>query len=417
MDDSTGSFDSWSAAGKCAKLRPTSPPLVMEDVPMKTRRQFLATGLALPVLPATASAAFLGPQTAPPTTAPARSAQVPLQYRRIGRTDIEATTVSMGCMVTSDASVIERAADMGVRLFDTARVYQKGNNEPLVGAALKSRRNKVFIVSKSTAGTKEEALKNLDESLAALGTDHLDIWHLHAKKAPEDLNDGLLEAQKLAREQGKIRYAGVSFHQNHEAMIDAVLAKKAFDVVLLSYNFSMKDRLDSRLQSLHDAGIGVIGMKVMAGAYPNKERLRESGAALAALRWTLRKPVVHTTIPSMTDMDQLEENLKAMAAPFAPEDEKTLAAHLEEIKPLYCRMCGECTGVCPKGLPVADMLRFLSYADGYGQYPLGREHFTSLSAEQQAVRCGDCPTCAVECRNGVAVVARLSRAQELFARA
>ena len=153
---------------------------------MKTRRQFLATGLALPVLPAAASAALLGPQDAPKTASPAAAAPgaVPLQYRRIGKTDIEATTVSMGCMVTSDASVIERAADMGVRLFDTARGYQKGNNEPLVGAALKSRRNKVFIVSKSTAGTKEDALKNLDESLAALGTDHLDIWHLHAKRTP-----------------------------------------------------------------------------------------------------------------------------------------------------------------------------------------------------------------------------------------
>ena len=77
-------------------------------------------------------------------------------------------------------------------------------------------------------------------------------------------------------------------------------------------------------------------------------------------------------------------------------------------------MCGQCDGPCPKGLPVADMVRFVMYADGYGQFPLGREHFLRMSAEQQNVRCGDCATCAVHCPNGVHVAARLSRAQDFL---
>jgi predicted aldo/keto reductase-like oxidoreductase len=78
-------------------------------------------------------------------------------------------------------------------------------------------------------------------------------------------------------------------------------------------------------------------------------------------------------------------------------------------------MCGSCDGVCAKGLPVADMLRYLTYADGYGQFALGREHFQLLSTELKEVRCGDCEKCSIQCPNGVQVTGRLQRAQEMFA--
>ncbi|MEJ2081754.1 MAG: hypothetical protein P8Y94_06170, partial [Acidobacteriota bacterium] len=64
---------------------------------------------------------------------------------------------------------------------------------------------------------------------------------------------------------------------------------------------------------------------------------------------------------------------------------------------------------------VSDVLRYLTYAEGYGQYELGRENFLSMSGELQQVRCGDCESCHVQCPHGVQVVRRLSRAQELFA--
>jgi predicted aldo/keto reductase-like oxidoreductase len=104
-----------------------------------------------------------------------------------------------------------------------------------------------------------------------------------------------------------------------------------------------------------------------------------------------------------------------MGSRLSPSDEKVLAAHLEMIRPVYCRMCGQCGGTCQKGLPVADVLRFLTYADGYGQFALGRERFKELAAEHKAVRCGDCAECTVQCPHGVQVAERLARAQELFA--
>jgi LSD1 subclass zinc finger protein len=114
-------------------------------------------------------------------------------------------------------------------------------------------------------------------------------------------------------------------------------------------------------------------------------------------------------------MEQLDEDMRAMTVPFGKADEDVLAAQLEHIRPLYCRMCGQCDTVCPKGLPVADVLRYLSYAEGYGQYQLGRESFMTLPREARDVRCSSCSTCSVECPNGVRVAERLARAQELFA--
>jgi uncharacterized protein len=381
------------------------------------RREFIVAGLALPVA---AEAAIDTPKPAtPPALAPAVGKPPVIRKRKLGKTGMEVSEVAFGCMITSDQSVIERAADLGVNLFDTARVYQGGNNERLVGAALKGRRDKVYVTSKTVAPNKAEALAHLDESLKQLDTDHVDIWYLHAKSKAADLTDDLLEAQAVAKQQGKIRFAGVSCHSGHAEVIPAAIAKK-LDVVLLTYNFTMADRNDALMQSLHDAGVGVVAMKVMAGgrgpeAKAMHDKLAAQGGMLAALKWALRNPFVHATIPSTTDMAQLDENLRAMAEPWAPADQQKLVTRLEQIRPDYCSMCGQCEGTCPKGLPVADVLRYLTYAEGYGQFALGREHWNAMPAAVRDVRCGECSSCPVACPHGVHVVRRLSQAQELFA--
>jgi uncharacterized protein len=136
---------------------------------------------------------------------------------------------------------------------------------------------------------------------------------------------------------------------------------------------------------------------------------------LAALKWVLKNKNIGVAIPSITDMEQLEENLKACSDTFSDSDQKILTAHLRDIRPLYCSMCYQCDGKCPKGLPVADMLRYLAYAEGYGEFQLGRESFLSLPKEIKKVRCASCAECAIKCPNGVKVAQRLKIAQELFA--
>jgi predicted aldo/keto reductase-like oxidoreductase len=389
-------------------------------MPDSSRRNFLLTGLAVPAAASAArSSADDQKQAAPPRAA---IASPQLRYRILGETGLRVTSVGFGCMVTSDGSVIERAADIGITYFDTARGYQGGNNERMVGAALKGKRQNITLSSKTHSATKEAALADLDTSLRELGTDHLDIWYLHAKEKPADVTDELIDAQQTAKKAGKIRFAGVSTHKGQAELIPALIANPHIDVILTAYNFSMGQTLDPVIAAAHAAGKGVVAMKVMAGglrlAKPgNKlyDTFKRDGALVAALRWVLKSPDVDTTIPSMTDMDQLEENLKAMTGGFSKSDETLLARQLEHIAPLYCRMCGQCDGSCAKGLPVADILRCLTYADGYGQFSLGRERFLELPAEVAQVRCGSCSSCTVDCPHGVRVSERLARAQELFA--
>jgi predicted aldo/keto reductase-like oxidoreductase len=348
-----------------------------------------------------------------------------LEFRMLGNTGMKVTSVGFGCMITSDPSVIERAIDLGVNYFDTARVYQGGNNERMVGAALRGHRDQVYLSTKSVARDKAGLLAHLDTSLKELGTDHVDIWYLHSYQKPEDIKDELLEAQEIAKQQGKIRFKGISSHINQAAVMRGALAKKHFDVFLVSYNFAMDQGLGPALAEAKQAGVGIVGMKVMAGGYREmpfypttpawRERMQKDGAILAALKWVLKNKDVDTTIPSMVDHDQLLENVRAMAEPFNPADEKMLTAQLERIGPIYCRMCNSCEGQCREGLPVADVLRYLMYADGYRQFALGRQEFLNLSEENRAVRCQDCPGCTVNCPNGVRVAHRLRRAQELFA--
>ncbi|HZT34155.1 MAG TPA: aldo/keto reductase [Bryobacteraceae bacterium] len=380
-----------------------------------SRRNFLAAGLALPVA-ASATRSGDASAAAPPL------AETGLRYRTLGSTGLKVTSVGFGCMITSDASVIQRAADLGINYFDTARGYQGGNNERMVGAALKGKRQNVVLSSKTHAASREAALADLDTSLRELGTDYLDIWYLHGKTSPEQVTPELLEAQQAAKKAGKIRFAGVSTHGGQPRLMPALAATPQVDVILTSYNFTMDPGMDDLLAAAARAGKGVVAMKVMAGGFrrvkPSDklyQTFKKEGAMLAALKWVLRNPHVHTTIPSMTDMDQLDDNWKAMAARFTADDEGLLAKQTRYIAPLYCRMCGECADACPQGLPVADMLRFLTYAEGYGQFALGREHFRELPARVARVRCGECPTCPVTCPFGVKVAERLARAQELFA--
>jgi uncharacterized protein len=378
-----------------------------------TRRGFLTAGLAA----AGASAIHLNGADAAPGEAR------PLPRQKLGSTGLEVTRLGMGCMLTSDPTVIEAALDQGVSFFDTARGYQGGNNERFVGAALGARRKDVVLCTKSKSATKAEALADLDTSLKELGTDHVDVWYLHAKSKAEELSDELLEALSVAKQQGKARFTGFSTHQGHQEVFGVALAKRQpIDVILTSYNFSMEPGIGSLIAEAHKAGIGIVGMKVMAGGFrrakegdPLHQKLRRDGALAAALKWVLKDPNVDTTIPSMTDMDQLDEDLGAAHAPWSEADEKLLARQLDYIRPLYCRSCGTCQDQCAQNLPVAEILRHLSYAEGYGDVRLALESYRALPADVATRRCADCVECTVHCPHGVQVARRVALAQEWLA--
>jgi aryl-alcohol dehydrogenase-like predicted oxidoreductase len=408
--------------------------------PSCSRRDFLAAGLVLPA----AGIRTSSESSLPLVVGQAKPESARLDYRMLGKTGLKVTSLAFGCMTTSDPSVIERAADFGINHFDTARGYQNGNNERMVGAALRKVRPKVIISSKSTGKTKQEVLADLESSLRELGTNYLDIWYLHMKNEPEQVTEDLLEAQRLAKQSGKIRFAGVSTHFNMDRIL-AYLAKLGqTDVVLTTYNFAMrsvaagantnpdapKTDMTAAIRAARKAGLGIVVMKVLAGGVARVQRgdrlyganpqalsrrLGQEGVPVAAIKWALRNESVDTAIVCMTSHEQFEENMRAMAEPYSEKDEGLLTAQLAAIGPKYCRMCGACGGVCVKGVPVPDVLRFLTYAEGYGQFALARERFLELPQPVRDIRCSDCASCSVRCAYQVAVRDRLIRAQDLLA--
>ena len=248
-----------------------------------SRRDFLSAGLMLPVASAGSKMGFWNPaETAAAGTA---SSPVKLDYKVLGRTGLRVTTVGFGCMITSDGSVIERAADAGINYFDTARGYSHGNNERMVGAALGARRKQVVLSTKTHAPDKAGMQQHLEQSLRELNTDYIDIWYLHGRSSPDDIRDDMIEAQQLARQQGKIRFAGVSTHSGQQQLLPWMVQKGVFDVVLTAYNFTMDAGMEQAIATAAKAGMGVVAMKVMAGGIrsvrpgnPLYDKLTQPGA-------------------------------------------------------------------------------------------------------------------------------------------
>jgi predicted aldo/keto reductase-like oxidoreductase len=379
--------------------------------PNPSRRQFLKAGIALPAAGLAVS------------NSPASAPQEPLKvvYRTLGKTDLRPSGVGYGIGYVPYPDVVARALDMGINYFDTARDYK--DSEKIFSGVIKGRpRDKIIIATKSPSYRKKQILKDLDTSLSILGTDYVDIWHLHARDSPASIPDEALEAMQTAKQSGKARYLGFSCHKPY-AMVDFIIDTKVFDVIQMTYSYPIGGRLrNDAVDKLREAGIGVIAMKVvvavsglnLADFSANPRTTTEEGP-LSGIKWVLTNPGIGTTVPHMKTIEELEMNFRAMSEPYTEADEQLLYTMNERIRPYYCRMCYDCEGKCPKGMPVTDVLRFLAYHDFCGNLYQAVNSFRSLEKEIRNVNCSDCSSCAIQCPNGVHVQDRLVRAQELLA--
>ena len=387
-----------------------------------SRRKFLKAGLAIPA--AGLVSIRLGTPSQPSAAAPAGVA-----YRILGKTGLKVSTVGFGTASNPGIDILLRAFDLGVNYIDTAHSY--GSSEETVGKAVKGRRDKVVIATKCGGGKKEEIFKDAEASLKALGTDYVDVLLLHAADSPDRLTDDSVGALEEIKKQGKARFVGLSTH-NPVALLDAILKSAKLDVVLTTYSYATGGIYrNEAIKTLNHAGVGVVAMKVtraMTGIQMMEDMRRgvrmqdmnfaqkiSSEACVSAIKWALANPAIATTVPGHASMEHLEMNVKAMTEPYTEKDERLLYAKSEAIRPYYCRMCYECSGQCPNGMPVTDVLRFLAYNDFGGNFHQARSMFHELPDKIRGIRCMDCASCAVQCPNGVRVRQRLIRAQQLLA--
>ncbi len=337
------------------------------------------------------------------------------EYRVLGETGMKYTTLGFGAMRTSDPAVIRRALEMGVNNIDTARGYMDGQNEAIVGRAVKGIREDIHITTKIKHVNLSQMERDIDTSLSTIGTDYVDVLLLHSLSSPDQLhNQEYRQVLTKAKQAGKARAVGFSTHNNMAALLEEAARDDFFDVVLTAYNFKHPEEMTRAIDLAAKSGVGVIAMKTQAGGYQNNTR-NGLNPHQAALKWVLSHQSVTNAIPSMVTYREVEENFQVMGSSFGWNDRKTLYHYGNAIDTRLCRLCDICLPQCPNNVQLSDINRSVMYADGYQDPDLAATNYSDIPAAHNLSQCESCDTCPVQCRFGLDINANLARARELFA--
>jgi hypothetical protein len=341
-------------------------------------------------------------------------------YRTLGRTGLKITIISFGAMLTPEPEVMKIAFDHGVNYVDTARRYMGGKNEEIVAKALKGMRDKVYVATKiSPASTSKESIfKDVETSLKALETDYVDVIQLHNLTGREDriFNPEIREALVRLKEQGKVRFFGVTTHKNEAEVLHALADDKDrfFDTALVKYNFKSDAQTKQAIARAAQANIGIIAMKTLAGGYAT-DALGPFSPYQAAIKWVLQDQHITATIPGMRDLAQLREDIAVMRTRFGYLDNFILKRYGAAVQPYYCHLCGKCESTCPKGVAISTINRCLMYAEAYKSPVLARSTYHEIPSSLSASVCLDCSDCVARCINKLDIPVKMERARKLLA--
>jgi uncharacterized protein len=353
-------------------------------------------------------------------------------YAELGRTGMKISDISFGTggLSPGQEDLVLHALDLGINYFDTADSYRGGDSEITLGKALRGRRDKVFVTSKTFGGAgakRAEIMQALEDSLRRLQTDHVDVYFNHAVDEIARLkNPEWYEFVDAARKQGKIRFAGMSGHAGHLTdCLDYAIDTGKFEVILCAYNFGQDPRFYQRLSGGLDFvarqpdlprvigkarahGVGVVVMKTLMGARLNDMRPYERDGATfsqAAFRWVLSNRNVDALIVSMTSRELINEYLGASGSRVVHEEDLPLLDRYARANGgSYCRhACGACEGSCPAGVAISDVMRTRMYAVDYGDLRMARDAYASIAANARACLSCTAKPCASACPHGLKI--------------
>jgi hypothetical protein len=354
---------------------------------------------------------------------PCPTDQATLTRRPLGRTGLEVSQLGMGTSIALTVAVIQRAFDLGVNYFDTCQCYEEGNSEILLGKALQARRDRAILATKwHTDGhtPAAELLASLDGSLKRLGTDHVELIQIHQPDSLAQVNsDEVWEAFAKARQAGKVRFNGLSLHENQVELMRAAVHTGRFDAMLVPYNTLTADRVGPLLEEAHAAGVAVATMKSLQPVHAAKEshRLQDfpGNPYQRAIQWVLKHAHVSAVMVEMPSFDELEEDIAAASHTPSDADLEAFEKAVVSVSSGLCRLCGACTRQCPAGVKVADIMRYLLYHDGYGHRARAVSLYRRLPPGTSAAACAACQQCKAVCPWGVPVRERLRNAHSLLA--
>jgi predicted aldo/keto reductase-like oxidoreductase len=231
------------------------------------------------------------------------------------------------CTFEEARAITQRAYDLGINYFDTARIYWSGKSEEVYGAVLPQFRKHIFLTTKSPQRSRKGAEADLDESLRALKTDYVDLWQIHQVSEMDEVEQifapgGAIEAFEAAKKAGKCRFIGFTGH--HDPAVHLAMLKQydKYDTILMPLHPADPSYLSFEKNVLPVAvkrGMGIQGMKSTANA-----KLLHTIPLKDCLSYVLSLPV-HCVAMGCTTTEQVEDDVRA-AHQFKPLDQAQMAA-------------------------------------------------------------------------------------------
>jgi predicted aldo/keto reductase-like oxidoreductase len=313
---------------------------------------------------------------------------------RLGRTNISVPQLGFGGipiqrLTEQDAvKIVERCMELGVVYLDTANGYT--TSEERIGKAIKGKRDKVILATKTMPGSREIIEKNLKLSLTRLGVDYIDIYQLHGVSTMQGLENalapgGALEVVKEAQKAGYIKHIGITSHQ-----ID--VAKKAietnlFSTLMFPFNFMATEAADILLPICRKLDIGFISMKPLAGGMVDN--------AAVCFKYLGQFPDV-VLIPGIEKLAEIEEIHKILegSLKLTTAEKKAMEQIQRELGPHFCHRCDYCQP-CTVGISISGMMTVKSF---YKRLPPQRFFGEMVGPMmEKAATCTECGKCEERC--------------------
>jgi len=310
------------------------------------RREFIARLMAMG-LTAAAGIAFADDAPEPAPTLPRRP------YRPGGP---ELSIIGFGGLLLRGMEqqqaddIVAWAVDRGVNYFDVAPSY--GDSQDLLGPALEPYRDDCFLACKTTEREAAGAREELEGSLTALRTDHVDLYQLHALTEMEDVDTvfgpgGAMETFTAARGEGTVRHIGFSAHSEEAAV--AAMDRFDFDSVLFPINCVCIENGDfgpAVIAKAQETATTILAIKGLAwrpvtGAgdrpYPNcwYRPVEDPDIARLSLGYTLDRPVAAAVSPAAAEMLMLAVEVGRRYRPLTDAERADLLARIQGVPPIF----------------------------------------------------------------------------------
>ncbi|TDT63738.1 aldo/keto reductase [Fonticella tunisiensis] len=332
-------------------------------------------------------------------------------YRELGKTGLKVSAVGFGGIpiqrvaAEEAVKVIHRAEELGINFIDTARGYSV--SEEYIGHALKGRRDKWIIATKSMERTREGMLKDIDISLKNLQTDYIDLYQIHNVKEMETYNQvvskgGALKALVEAKKLGKIRHIGITAHSLDTLKV--AIESGLFETVMYPYNI-IERQAEGLFKRAKELNMGTIAMKPMAGGALNNGYL--------AVKFILQNENISVVIPGMATIKEVEENASPAEnlTELTQEEERLCQKIASEMGETFCRRCGYCAP-CPQGIDIPFSFILKAYYDNYDLKGWSMERYKGLKAH--ASNCKECGICEGRCPYNLPIRSMLKEVRNTF---